>query len=77
VELIRRKMIGALEYFLPYTENMNREVTKRLSLNNLTAENLQDGLMYFMRTSDWNVQSANFYAYLANTIVLDGALGEC
>lgn len=65
-------MLGALEYFLPLTENYNREVAKRLSLNKLTAESLQDGLMYFMRQSDWNVQTSNFYAYLKNTIVQDG-----
>jgi len=68
----QKKMIGALEYFLPLTENYNRELSKHLSVHNLTAENLQDGLMYFMRKSDWNVQTANFFAYLRNTIVQDG-----
>jgi hypothetical protein len=68
----QKKMLGALEYFLPLTDNYNREIAKKLSIHNLTAENLQDGLMYFMRKSDWNVQSANFYAYLKNTIVQDG-----
>jgi len=67
-----KKFLGALEYFLPLTENYNREVAKRLSLNKLTSESLQDGLMYFMRKSDWNVQTANFYSYLKNTIVQDG-----
>ena len=68
----QKKMIGALEYFLPLTENYNRELAKHLSINNLTSESLQDGLMYLMRKSDWNVQTANFYAYLRNTIVDDG-----
>lgn len=65
----RKKLLGALEYFLPLTENYNREVAKKLSLSTLTSESLQDGLMFLMRQSDWNVQTANFYAYLKNTIV--------
>lgn len=68
----KKKMLGALEYFLPLTDNYNRELNKRLSISTMTAESLQDGLMYFMRQSDWNVQTANFYAYLANTVVIDG-----
>jgi hypothetical protein len=67
-----KKMIGALEYFLPLTENYNREVAKTLSLNTLSHENIQDALMYFMRKSDYAVQTSNFYAYLNNTIVQDG-----
>jgi hypothetical protein len=68
----QKLMISALEYFLPLTENYNREVAKRLSVNTLTAESLQDGLMFLMRKSDWNVQMSNFYAYLKNTIVENG-----
>lgn len=68
----KRKMIGVLEYFLPLTDNYNKELAKKLSINTMTAESLQDGLMWFMRQSDWNVQTANFYAYLNNTIVQDG-----
>jgi len=70
----KKKMLGALEYFLPLTENYNRELAKKLSIATMTAESLQDGLMYFMRQSDWNVQTANFYAYLRNTIVQDGQI---
>jgi hypothetical protein len=65
-------MLGALEYFLPLTENYNKELAKKLSLTNFTQENLQDGLMILMRQTDRNVQTANFYAYLKNTIVLNG-----
>jgi hypothetical protein len=67
-----KKMIGALEYFLPLTENYNREVAKKLSLSDISHENLQDALMILMRKSDYAVQTSNFYAYLNNTIVQDG-----
>ena len=68
----KQKMIGALEYFLPLTENYNREFSKGLSLSKMNAENIQDTLMFLMRHSDLNVQMSNFYAYLKNTIVQDG-----
>jgi hypothetical protein len=68
----RVKLIGALEYFLPLTENYNREIAKKLSLNTLSQESLQDFLMILMRNTDWNVQTSNFYAFLNNSIVQDG-----
>jgi hypothetical protein len=68
----QRKIIAALEYFLPLTENYNREFAKKLSLNRMTQESLQDGLMILMRESDLNVQTANFLSFLKNTIVQDG-----
>jgi hypothetical protein len=67
-----KKMIGALDYFLPLTENYNRDVANSLSLSTLNQQNIQDVLMYFMRKSDKAVQTANFYAFLKNTIVQDG-----
>jgi len=67
-------MIGALEYFLPLTENYNREVAKKLSIDNLTQESIQDFLMVLMRKTDQAVQTSNFYAFLKNTIVIDGRL---
>ena len=68
----RKKILAALEYFLPLTENYNREFAKKLSLNTMTQESLQDGLMFLMRKSDWNVQTANFLSFMKNTIVQDG-----
>jgi hypothetical protein len=68
----QKKLIGALEYFLPLTENYNRDVANSLSLNKLNQQNLQDFLMVLMRKSDWAVQTANFYSFLKNTIVQDG-----
>jgi hypothetical protein len=61
--------VGALEYFLPLTDNYNKEIAKTLSINTLSQENVQEFLMILMRKSDYLVQSNNFYAFLRNTIV--------
>jgi hypothetical protein len=68
----QKKLIGALEYFLPLTDNYNREIAKKLSLNTMTQESLQDFLMILMRETDLNVQTTNFFAFLKNSIVQDG-----
>lgn len=68
----QKKLIGALEYFLPLTDNYNREIAKQLSLNTLTQESIQDFLMILMRQTDLNVQTTNFFAFLKNSIVQDG-----
>jgi hypothetical protein len=68
----QKKLIGALEYFLPLTDNYNRDIAKKLSLNQLTQESIQDFLMILMRNTDLNVQTSNFYAFLNNSIVQDG-----
>jgi len=65
----QKKAIGALEYFLPLTDNYNREIAKTLSINKLSQENVQEFLMILMRKSDYFVQANNFYTYLRNTIV--------
>jgi hypothetical protein len=65
----QKKAIGALEYFLPLTDNYNKEIAKTLSINKLSQENIQEFLMILMRNSDYFVQSNNFYAFLRNTIV--------
>lgn len=67
-----KKAIGALDYFLPLTENYNRELVKKLSLNTITQERIQDFLFSLMRQSDKHVQTVNFYSFLKNTIVQDG-----
>ena len=67
-----KKVLAAIDYFLPLTENYNKEVAKKLSISKFNAQNLQDGLMILMRESDFAVQTANFIAYLGNTIVQDG-----
>ena len=68
----REKFIAALQYFLPLTENYNREIAKKLSLNTLTQENIQDFLFYLMRHSEKHVQTVNFRSFLINSIVING-----
>ena len=68
----QKKAIGALEYFLPLTENYNRELAKKLSLSTLTQENIQDAMFILMRQSDKHVQTVNFFSFLKNSIVQDG-----
>lgn len=68
----QKKMVGALEYFLPLTDSYNKEIAKTLSLSKLSQENIQEFLMILMRKSDFFVQTANFYAFINNSIVQDG-----
>lgn len=67
-----KKAIGALEYFLPLTENYNREFAKKLSINKLNQENIQDAMFMLMRQSDKHVQTVNFFSFLKNSIVENG-----
>lgn len=69
-----KKMIGALEYFLPLTESYNKEVAKTLALSKLSQERIQEFLMILMRKSDWFVQTVNFYTFLRNSIIQDGKI---
>lgn len=64
--------VAAMHYFMPFTDNMNKEIAKNLSLSKLSAENVQDFIMIMMRESDKAVQAANFFSYLRNSIVVDG-----
>ena len=68
----KQKAIGAIDYFLPFIENYNKDLAKKLSLNKLSQENIQEFLMVLMRNSDKAVQTTNFFSYLRNTIVQDG-----
>jgi len=68
----RDMRIAALEYFLPLTDNYNKEIAKTLSVSKMSQENVQEFLMILMRKSDLYVQSANFFSFLRNTIVVDG-----
>lgn len=70
----QKKMIAALEYFLPLTDNYNQQIAKTLSISKLSQENVQEFLMVLMRKSDLFVQTANFYAFLDNSIVQDGKI---
>lgn len=68
----KKKFVAALHYFLPFTDNYNRELMKDLSVHNFTQESFQDFLMILMRKGDQAVQAANFYAFLNNSIVMEG-----
>jgi hypothetical protein len=68
----QKKAVGALDYFLPLTENYNRELAKKLSLSTLNQENIQDAMFILMRQSDKHVQTVNFFSFLKNSIVQDG-----
>lgn len=63
---------AALEYFMPFTDNFNREKANKLSISKLTAESYQDYLMFLMRNSDRAVQTTFFYAFFKNAVVTDG-----
>jgi hypothetical protein len=69
-----RKAIAALDYFLPFVESYNRDAAKKLSLNKFDEQQLQDFLMYFMRTGERAVQTLNFYAFLKNAVVIDNKI---
>lgn len=62
--------LAAIEYFMPFTDNFNREAINKLSLSKLSQESFQDYLMYLMRNSDRAVQVTNFFAFLKNSIVV-------
>jgi hypothetical protein len=68
----RINFIGALDYFLPLTENYSREFAKKLSINTLSQENIQDAMFYLMRNSDKHVQTVNFRSFIMNSIVENG-----
>ena len=67
-----KKFIAAKNFFMPFTENYNRDLAKSLSMSRISQESIQDFLMVLMRNSDRAVQAVNFYAFLNNSIVVDG-----
>ena len=70
----RDKYIAALDYFLPLTEDQTKQLAKKLSINELSQENVQEFIMGLMRNSDIAVQVTNFWSFLKNTIVENGVL---
>jgi hypothetical protein len=69
-----KKALAALDYFLPFVDNYNRQAAQKLSLNKLDEQALQDYLMWLMRKGDEAVQTLNFYAFLKNAIVVDNKI---
>ena len=69
-----RKAIAALDYFLPFVESYNRDAAKKLSLNKFDEQQLQDFLMFMMRSGETAIQTLNFFAFVKNAIVVDGKI---
>jgi hypothetical protein len=68
----KQKILAALEYFVPFTENYNKQAATKLSLNKLDDQAIQDWLMVMMREGDEAIQRLNFFSFLKNSIVVDG-----
>jgi hypothetical protein len=68
----KQKMLAALDYFLPFTENYNRDAARKLSLNKVDDQAVQDFLMILMREGERAVQTTNFFAYIKNSAIVDG-----
>jgi len=66
------KMLAALDYFIPFTENYNRDAARKLSLNKVDDQAIQDYLMVLMREGERAVQVTNFFAYIRNSAVVNG-----
>ena len=66
------KMLAALDYFLPFTENYNKDAARKLSLNKVDDQAIQDYLMVLMRKGEEAVQTTNFFAYIRNSAIVDG-----
>lgn len=67
----KTKFIKALEYFMPLTDNYNREIASKLSTAVITDQGMQDFIMTLMKNADRAVQTANFYAFLNNSVIID------
>ena len=70
----RVKALAALDYFAPFVESYNKNAARKLSLNKIDEQALQDYLMFLMREGDEGVQALNFYTFIKNTIVEDGKI---
>lgn len=70
----RVKALAALDYFVPFLENYNRNAARKLSLNKIDEQAVQDFLMVFMRNGDEAIQALNFYTFLKNSIIEDGKI---
>jgi hypothetical protein len=68
----KKKMMAAMDYFIPLTENYSKELARDLSVAKVNEEKIQDFLMILMRNTDRAVQTTNFFSYLRNSIVQDG-----
>jgi hypothetical protein len=69
-----KKALAALDYFLPFIENYNRDAARKLSLNKLDDQAIQDYLMVMMRKGEDAIQTVNFFTFLKNAVVIDGEI---
>jgi hypothetical protein len=70
----KKKMLAALDYFIPFTDNYSKDIIRDLSTAAVNEQKIQDFLMILMRNSDRAVQTTNFFSYLNNSIVIDGEI---
>ena len=70
----KKKLLAALDYFIPFTDNYSKDIVRGLSTSVVNGEKIQDFLMVLMRNSDRAVQTTNFFSYLNNSIVVDGEI---
>ena len=68
----RAKILAALDYFVPFLENYNKHAARKLSLNKIDEQAVQDYLMILMRNGEEAIQVLNAYTFLENAIVEDG-----
>ena len=69
-----KKVLAALDYFVPFIENYNRNAARKLSLNKIDEQAVQDFLMVMMRKGEEAIQILNSYTFLENAIVEDGKI---
>jgi hypothetical protein len=70
----KQKMLAALDYFMPFLDNYNKEASTKLSLKNrvLDENAIQDFLMVLMRSGEKSVQTTNAFAFMRHAIVMNG-----
>jgi len=70
----REKILKALDYFLPYSENYTAEYARELSLNKLDGDKINHFMMGLMSKSEKSVQFTNFLSFINNTIIKDSVV---
>jgi hypothetical protein len=69
-----KKMFAAMRYFMPYSEDFNRDLRRHISNHKLSSESIQDFAFIMMRAGDRLVQGSTFLAILRNLVVIDGKI---
>ena len=70
----KQKLLAALEYIMPFTDNYNMKAINKLSLNKLNDEMVQEFLMGLMRNSEEAVQKTIALATLHNSVVINNTI---